>query len=90
MFILRRCNWLRHCDTSRKVVSFIPDGVTRIFRSCNPPDRTMSVEASQPLSARNTSLEPQTTGALRTCSGLYRVYLLHLFKYLHMIMCINV
>jgi len=47
----------------------------------------MSVGASQPPSTRNISWEPQTTGALRTCSGLYRVYLLHLFIYLHMKMC---
>ena len=27
----RRCSWLRHCATSRKVAGSIPDGVTGIF-----------------------------------------------------------
>jgi hypothetical protein len=28
---MRWRNWLRHCATSRKVVGYIPDGVTGIF-----------------------------------------------------------
>jgi hypothetical protein len=41
--------WLRHCATNRKVAGSIPDGVTGIFHSHNPSDRTMALESTQPL-----------------------------------------
>jgi len=40
--------WLRHCATSRKVASSIPDGVIGIFHSLNPSGRT------QPLTEMST------------------------------------
>jgi len=49
---------LRCCATNRKVAGSIPAGVTGIFRSHNPSDRTMALESTQPLtemSARSIS-----------------------------------
>jgi hypothetical protein len=41
--------WLRNCATNRKVAGSIPDGVTGIFHSHNPSDRTMALGSTQPL-----------------------------------------
>ena len=37
--------WLRYCDTNRKVADSIPDGVIGIFHLNNPSDRTMALGA---------------------------------------------
>ena len=41
--------WLRCCATNRKVAGSIPDGVIGIFHWHNPPDRTMALWSTQPL-----------------------------------------
>ena len=41
------CSWLRHCATSRKVASSIPEGVIGIFHSHNPSGPTMTLELTQ-------------------------------------------
>ena len=83
LFVLRWRSWLRNCDTSWKVASFIPDGVTGIFLRCNRSGRLMSLGSSHPLSTKNISWEPQTPETLRTCSVLYRVYFtsVYIFTY---------
>jgi len=51
-------SWLRHRDTSRKVVGSIPDGVTGVLQGYNPSGRTMALGSTQPLivmSTRNIS-----------------------------------
>jgi len=51
-------SWLRHCATSRKVASSIPDGVIGFFYWHNPSERTMALGSTQPLkemSTRNVS-----------------------------------
>ena len=45
----RRHSWLRLCATSRKVPGSIPNGVTGIFHSHNPFDRTMALVLTQSL-----------------------------------------
>ena len=50
----RRCSWLRHCATSRKVAGSIPDGVIGIFHLHNPSGRTMALGSTQPLTEMNT------------------------------------
>jgi hypothetical protein len=47
-------SWLRHCATSRKVASSIPDGVIGIFHWHNPSGRTMAVGLIQPLTGMST------------------------------------
>ena len=42
-------SWLRHCVTSRKVASSIPDGVIGIFHWHNSSGRTVAVGLTQPL-----------------------------------------
>ena len=46
--------WLRCYATNRKVAGSIPDGVIGIFHSHNPPDRTMALESTQPLTEMST------------------------------------
>ena len=41
--------WLRCWATNRKVAGSIPDGVIGIFHWHNPPDRTMALGSTQPL-----------------------------------------
>ena len=41
--------WLRCCATNPKVADSIPDGVIGIIHSHNPPDRTMAVGLTQPI-----------------------------------------
>ena len=41
--------WLRCCATNRKVAGSIPGGVIGIFHWHNPPDRTMALWSTQPL-----------------------------------------
>jgi hypothetical protein len=41
--------WLRHCDTNRKVAGLISDGVIGIFNWYNPSGRTMALGSTQPL-----------------------------------------
>jgi hypothetical protein len=51
-------SWSRHCATTRKVASSIPDSVTGIFHWNNPSGRTMDLGLTQPLtemSIRNIS-----------------------------------
>jgi len=51
--------WLRYCTTNRKVAGSIPDGLTGIFHSHNPSDRTMALGSTQLLTemiTRNISL----------------------------------
>ena len=50
--------WLRCCATNRKVAGSIPDGVIGIFRCHNPPDRTMTLGSTQPLTDRGTRRIP--------------------------------
>ena len=47
-------SWLRHCATSRKVASSIPDGVIGIFHRHNPSGRNMALGSTQPLTEMNT------------------------------------
>jgi hypothetical protein len=46
--------WLRHCDTNRKVAGSIPDGVIGIFHWHNPSGHTMALESTQPLTELST------------------------------------
>jgi hypothetical protein len=46
-------SWLRHCTTSRKVASSIPNGVIRIFHLRNPSGRTMALGSTERASNRN-------------------------------------
>ena len=46
--------WLRCCATNRKVAGSIPDGVFGIFHWHNPPDRTMALGSTQPLTEMST------------------------------------
>ena len=46
--------WLRWCATNRNVAGSIPDGVIRIFYWHNPPDRTMALGSTQPLTEMST------------------------------------
>ena len=46
--------WLRCCGTIRKVSGSIPDGVIGIFHWHNPPDRTMALRSTQPLTEMST------------------------------------
>jgi len=51
-------SWLRHCATSQKVASSIPDGVIGIFHWHNPSGRTKALGSTQTLteiSTRNIS-----------------------------------
>jgi len=53
------CAWtcrslLRHCATIWKASGLIPDGVIWIFHWHNPSDRTMALEATQPLTEMST------------------------------------
>jgi hypothetical protein len=62
----RWCIWLRHCATSWKVASSIPDGVTGIFHWPNPSWLTLALELTQPLtemSTRDISWGVKATGA---------------------------
>ena len=47
-------SWLRHCATSRKVASSIPNGVIEIFHWHNPSGLTMALGLTQPLTEMNT------------------------------------
>ena len=46
--------WLRCCATNRKVAGSIPDGVIGIFHWHNPPDHTMALGSTQPLTEMST------------------------------------
>ena len=46
--------WLRCCATDRKVAGSIPDGVIRIFHGYNPPDCTMAMGSTPPLTEIST------------------------------------
>jgi hypothetical protein len=46
--------WLRHCTTSRKVRSSIPDSVIRIFHWHYPSGRTIALGLTQPLTEMST------------------------------------
>jgi hypothetical protein len=57
---------LRHCATSRKVASSIPDGVIGIFHWHNPSDSSLALGSTQTpteMSASNISLEVKAPGA---------------------------
>jgi len=59
------CSWLRHCATSRKILSSIPDGVTGIFHGHNPSGHIITLGSTQPLtdmSTRNISLGLKAAG----------------------------
>jgi hypothetical protein len=47
-------SWLRHFDTSRKVVGSIPDGATGIFHKHNPSGRAMALGSTQNLTEMST------------------------------------
>ena len=47
-------SWLRHCATSRKAASSIPDCVIGIFHWHNPSGRTMALGLTQPLTEMST------------------------------------
>ena len=47
-------SWLRHCATSLKVMSSIPDGFIEIFHWHNPSGRAMSLGLTQPLTEMST------------------------------------
>jgi hypothetical protein len=55
---------MRQCRTSRKVVGSIPDVVTGFFNLPNPPNRTMTLESTQPLTEMSTRNLPEGTGWL--------------------------
>ena len=60
-------SWLRHCATSRKVTSSIPDYIIRIFHGNNPPGRTMALWLTQPLTeiiTNNISWRVKVAGVL--------------------------
>ena len=42
-------HYLENCDTSRKVVSSVPDGVIGIFHLLNTSKSTMGLRSTQPL-----------------------------------------
>jgi hypothetical protein len=46
--------WLRCCATNQEVAGSIPDGVTSIFNSHNPSNRTMAPGLTQPLTEMST------------------------------------
>ena len=46
--------WLMCCATNRKVAGSIPDDVIGIFHLHNPPDRTMALGSTQPLTEMST------------------------------------
>ena len=46
--------WWRCCATNRKVTGLIPHGITGIFHSHNPFDRTMALGSTQPLTGMST------------------------------------
>ena len=48
--------WLRCCATNRKVAGSIPDGVIGIFHRHNPPDRTIALGSTQPLTEMSTRI----------------------------------
>jgi hypothetical protein len=59
-------SWLRHCATSRKMVSSMHDGVTGIFHLHNPSGRTMALGLTLPLremSTKNIFWGVKATGA---------------------------
>ena len=47
-------SWLRHCATSWKVTSLIPDGVFEVFHWLNPSSRTVALVLTQPLKEMST------------------------------------
>jgi hypothetical protein len=51
---MRWHNWLRHCATSWKVTSLIPNGVTGIFRWHNPSGCIIALGLTQPLTEMST------------------------------------
>jgi hypothetical protein len=46
--------WLRYCATNRKVAASIPEGVIGIFHGHKPPDRTMALGSTQPVTQMST------------------------------------
>jgi hypothetical protein len=46
--------WLRCCATNQKVAGSIPYGVIGIFHWHNPPDRTIALGSTQPLTEMST------------------------------------
>ena len=56
-FFGTRCwwrSWLRHCATSRKVASSVPNGVIGIFHWHNPSGRTVALGLTRSLTEMNT------------------------------------
>jgi hypothetical protein len=51
---MRWRSWLRHCATSRKATSSIPDGLIGIFHRHNPSGHTMALGLTQPLTKMST------------------------------------
>ena len=60
--------WLRCCDTNRKVAGSIPAGVIGIFHWQNPSDRTMVLVSTQPLKEMTT--RSLSWGKSGQCLGL--------------------
>ena len=63
---MRWRSWLRHFPTSRKVASWIPDGVIEIFHWHSPSGRAVILESTQPpreMSTRNISWRVNAAGA---------------------------
>ena len=56
-------NWLRHCDTSRKVAGSIPDGVVGTFHRLHPSGRTRILRSTQPLIGMSTMCFPSRVKA---------------------------
>jgi hypothetical protein len=67
--ITRWRRWLRHCATSRKVASSIPNGVTGIFYWHNPSGRTIALVVDS-ASNRNQYQEYLLVGKGGRCVGL--------------------
>jgi hypothetical protein len=45
---------LRHCATSRKIASSIPDGITEIFQWLNTSGRIVTLGSTHPLTEMST------------------------------------
>ena len=53
-WFMRRRSWLRHCATSQKVTSSIPNGVFGIFHWHNPSGHTLALGLTRPLTEMST------------------------------------
>ena len=52
--VMAEIQWLRCCATNRKVTVSIPDSVIGIFHWHNPPNRTVALGSTQPLTEMST------------------------------------